>query len=195
MKLSVKNAVATAALSAVVLASSSFVVSAEEYQIDPTHSFVEFKTKHLGFSWLSGRFNTIDGTMTFDPSKGAEAQGIELVIDANSIDTNHAERDKHLRSADFFDVANYPTITFKSTKFEGDENGGTLHGDLTLHGVTKPIWFEVKKIGEGKDPWGGYRAGFEGQYTLTRSDFDMNYDLGPGAQQVEVDLFIEAIKK
>ncbi len=183
------------ALAAAFLTSAALPASAAEYQIDPTHSFIEFKTKHLGFSWLSGRFNTIEGTMTYDPAAGAAAQKISLTIDTASLDTNHAERDKHLRSADFFDVEKHPTATFVSTGFEGDENGGTLSGDLTLLGVTKPISFEVTKIGEGDDPWGGYRAGFEGTYTLARKDFGMGYNLGPAAENVEIDLMIEAIRK
>lgn len=183
------------ALAAAFLTSAALPASAAEYKIDPTHSFIEFKTKHLGFSWLSGRFNTIEGTMTYDPAAGAAAQKIALTIDTASLDTNHAERDKHLRSADFFDVEKHPTATFVSTGFEGDESGGTLSGDLTLLGVTKPISFEVTKIGEGDDPWGGYRAGFEGSYTLARKDFGMGYNLGPAAENVEIDLMIEAIRQ
>lgn len=182
------------ALGAAFLASAALPASAAEYKIDPTHSFIEFKTKHLGFSWLSGRFNKIDGTMTYDPSAGAAGQKISLTIDTASLDTNHAERDKHLRSADFFDVEKHPTATFVSTGFEGNENGGTLSGDLTLLGVTKAISFPVTKIGEGDDPWGGYRAGFEGSYTLVRKDFGMGYNLGPGAEEVQIDLMIEAIR-
>ncbi len=182
------------ALGAAFLASAALPASAAEYKIDPTHSFIEFKTKHLGFSWLSGRFNKIDGTMTYDPAAGAAGQKISLTIDTASLDTNHAERDKHLRSADFFDVEKHPTATFVSTGFEGNENGGTLSGDLTLLGVTKAISFPVTKIGEGDDPWGGYRAGFEGSYTLVRKDFGMGYNLGPGAEEVQIDLMIEAIR-
>ena len=102
---------------------------------------------------------------------------------------------KHLRGADFLDVETYPEASFVSTSYDRREDGGTLNGDLTLHGVTKPISFEVKKIGEGSDPWGGYRAGFEGQIDLTRSDFGMEFNLGPGAEVVKIDLYIEGIKK
>ena len=182
-------------LTAALITCVALPASAEEYIIDPTHSFIEFKTQHLGFSWLAGRFNTITGTFNFDPSGSPADQSIEVIIDPSSVDTNHAERDKHLRSADFLEVDTYPEAGFVSTSYEGDENGGTLNGDLTLHGVTKPISFEIQKIGEGDDPWGGYRAGFEGKYDLTRSDFDMNYDLGPGTEVVNIDLYIEGIKK
>jgi polyisoprenoid-binding protein YceI len=182
-------------ITAALLAAFTLPAAAAEYIIDPAHSFIEFKTGHLGFSWLSGRFNTIEGTMNFDPSAGPEAQGIELIIDPSSIDTNHAERDKHLRSSDFLDVDSFPEAGFISTNYDGDENGGTLTGDLTLHGVTKSISFEIQKIGEGDDPWGGYRAGFEGQFDLLRSDFDMGYNLGPAAEVINIGLYIEAIKK
>ena len=182
-------------LVAALLAAAALPASAASYKVDPAHSFVKFKTLHLGFSWLHGRFNTVEGNLTFDPSAGPDAQAIEIVIDTASVDTNHAERDKHLRSADFLNVAEYPTATFKSTGFDGDESGGTLTGDLTLHGVTKTISFDIEKIGEGDHPWGGYRAGFEGSYTLTRSDFGMEYNLGPGALEVEVGLYVEAIRQ
>ncbi len=183
-----------AGLAALAMSLSVSMANAAEYNIDPTHSFINFKTKHLGFSWLSGTFNKISGTMDFDPEGGAD-QKVNMVIDTASLDTNHAERDKHLRSPDFFDVEKFPTATFVSTGYSGDANGGTLSGDLTLHGVTKNISIDVSKIGEGEDPWGGYRAGFEGSYTLKRSDFGMDFNLGPAAEEVQVDLFIEAIKK
>lgn len=169
--------------------------SAAEYKIDLSHSAINFRTQHLGYSWLTGRFNKFDGKLSFDPEKGPEAQSIEIEIDTTSLDTNWADRDKHLRSADFFDVDKHPTATFKSTKFEGDAEGGTLTGELTLHGVTKEISFPVKKVGEGKDPWGGYRAGFTGAYTMNRADFGMGFNLGPAAEKVEIELLIEAIKE
>ncbi|MGI9493657.1 MAG: YceI family protein [Geminicoccaceae bacterium] len=167
---------------------------ATDYTIDLSHSFIQFRTKHLGFSWLSGRFNSFEGSMAYDPSAGPEAQSIELTIEAASLDTNHQERDENLRSADFFNVDEYPEITFTSTGYQGDAEGGTLTGALTLLGVTKEVAFDVKKIGEGEDLWGDYRAGFEGRYVLTRSDFGMDYDLGSSAEQVEIDLWIEGVR-
>jgi polyisoprenoid-binding protein YceI len=183
------------ALAATFVVSAGLPVIAADYIIDPQHSFVQFKTKHLGYSWLSGRFNSFEGTMQYDPAQGPAAQSINLTIDTASIDSNHAERDKHLRSADFFDVEKHPTAVFTSTGYEGDANGGTLSGNLTLLGVTKPISFEIRKIGEGKDPWGGYRAGFEGTYSLIRNDFGMGYNLGPTSEQIELELMIEAIRQ
>ena len=189
-----KNLLASA-LVAVPLAAIALPAAAAEYKLDPAHSFIVFKIKHLGFSWLVGRFNSFQGTMDFDPEAGPESQSIALVIDAASLDTNHAERDKHLRSDDFFNVSEFPTITFESTGYEGDETGGTLSGELTFLGVTRPISFPVRKIGEGPDPWGGYRAGFEGSYTMTRSDFGMDYDLGPAGRTAEIDLYIEGVRQ
>ncbi len=168
---------------------------ADNFKIDPTHSFIEFRTQHFGFSWLSGRFNSFEGSMNYDPDAGPGDQSISLTIDAASLDTNHEKRDEHLRGPDFFDVDNHPTATFTSTGYDGDAEGGTLIGELTLLGVTNEISFEISKIGEGEDPWGGYRAGFEGQYTLTRADYGMDYNLGPAAEQVELDLWIEAIRQ
>jgi polyisoprenoid-binding protein YceI len=170
------------------------VASAATYEVDPTHSFVQFRIKHLGFSWLYGRFNTLSGELSYDAEQ-PEASTIAVEIDTNSVDTNHAERDKHLRGEDFLDVSKYPSATFKSTKFTPEGEGGTLEGELTLHGVTKPITIEVTKIGEGTDPWGGYRAGFSGTTTLTRKDFGIDYDLGPAAESMELELGIEGIRK
>ena len=170
------------------------LVQAASYTIDPSHSFVKFETSHLGVSKLSGRFNKIVGKLMFDPAAGDGSQSVEVSIDTNSLDTNWADRDKHLRSGDFFNVEKFTNATFKSTKFRGDASGGTLTGTLTFLGVSKNIKFPITKIGEGKDPWGGYRVGFEGIYKMTRKDFGMDFNLGPAAELVDVTLQIEAIK-
>ena len=179
---------------AVSLGAVPQTISAAEYDVDPAHSFVQFRIKHLGYSTLVGRFNDVSGEFTHDPAD-PEASKIAVEIDAASVDTNHAERDKHLRSDDFLDVKKFPKATFVSTKYTGDEQSGTLEGTLTLHGVTKPVSLNVTKIGEGDDPWGGYRAGFEGTTSLTRKDFDMGYDLGPASESMELELFVEGIRK
>lgn len=181
-------------LSGLILVASSAVASAAEYQIDPTHSFVQFRVQHLGYSWLHGRFNNMTGNFKYDAEKPADS-AIEVTIETTSVDSNHAERDKHLRSADFLNVVEFPKATFKSTAFKGDANGGTLSGVLALHGVEKAIDIAVKKIGEGKDPWGGYRAGFSGTYVLTRKDFGLDYELGPASTTVELELGIEGIRQ
>ena len=185
----------TAAAGGALCTAAGPTAQAAEYRIDPSHSFIQFRTQHLGFSWLVGRFNRFEGSMTYDGEGGPDMQGIRLTIDAASLDTNHAERDKHLRGPDFFDVSSHPEVTFVSTGYEGGADGGTLTGDLTLLGVTRTISFPVRLIGEGNDPWGGYRAGFEGSYVLKRSDFGMDYNLGPAAEEVEIELMIEAIRE
>ena len=167
---------------------------AADYEIDPAHSFIEFRIKHLGYSWLYGRFNRFSGGFSHDPADPS-ANRISVSIDPASVDTNHAERDKHLRNPDFLDVEKYPDAGFESTKYTGDAESGTLDGMLTLHGVTKPISLELRKIGEGKDPWGGYRAGFIGTVTLTRGDFGISYNLGPASETMELELGIEGIRK
>lgn len=167
---------------------------AAEYEIDPTHSFVEFKIQHLGYSWMYGRFNGVSGNFKYDAEKPADS-AIDVVVDTTTIDTNHAERDKHLRSGDFLSVDKFPKASFKSTGYTGDANGGKLAGVLTVHGVEKPVEIDLKKVGEGADPWGGYRAGFVGTYTMTRKDFGIDYDLGPASASLDLEIGIEGIKK
>jgi polyisoprenoid-binding protein YceI len=172
----------------------SGAANAAEYEIDPTHSFVQFRIQHLGYSWMFGRFNGVAGNFKYDADKPADS-AIDVVVDTTTIDTNHAERDKHLRSGDFLNVETHPKASFKTTGYKGDANGGKLAGVLTVHGVEKPVEIDIKKIGEGADPWGGYRAGFEGTYTMTRKDFGMDYDLGPASASLQLEIGIEGIKK
>ncbi|QJD59393.1 YceI family protein [Pseudomonas sp. gcc21] len=170
---------------------------AADYVIDKEgqHAFINFKTGHLGFSMLHGRFNDFDGTFTWDQEK-PEASKVNVTIDTASVDTNHAERDKHLRSDDFLDTSKHPQATFVSTNVEmtGDDTA-KITGDLTLNGVTKPVVLDARFIGEGEDPWGGYRAGFEGTTTIKIKDFDISMDLGPAAAEVELEMSIEGIRQ
>ncbi len=170
--------------------------AAAEYEIDipGMHAAIQFRIYHLGYSVLTGRFNDFGGSFTWDKNNPQDSS-IEVTIKTASIDSNHAERDKHLREEDFLNVEKYPEATFKSTKYAGDAMGGKLEGILTLHGVSKPISIDVKYIGEGDDPWGGYRAGFEGHVSLRRSDFGMTYDLGPQSDAMDLDLYIEGVRK
>ncbi len=172
-------------------------VTAAEYVIDTkgAHASINFKIKHLGYSWLIGRFDTFEGTFSFDPEK-PEASTVNVEIDVNSINSNHAERDKHLRSADFLNVSENPKATFTSKRVEvtGDTTG-IIYGDLTLNGVTREIAIEGEYIGGGTDPWGGHRQGFAGTTTLTLADFDIDYNLGPDAREVELNLHVEGIEQ
>ena len=167
---------------------------AADYTIDPAHTFVQFHISHLGFSTLAGRFDKVQGGFNWDKAS-PQASAINITIEAASVDSNWPERDKHLRSPDFLSVEEFPEASFKSTKFNGDATGGKLEGDLTLHGVTKPIVIDVKAVGEGKDPWGGYRAGFDGTTSIQRSDFGVSKNLGPASETVYFDLHIEGIQK
>jgi len=187
----------TLSIMSIMLLFSVTANSAEQYKIDTkgAHAFIQFKIKHLGYSWLLGRFNTFDGGFQIDRNN-LENSSIEVNIDPSSIDSNHAERDKHLRGEDFLAVDQYPQAKFVSTSItKTGEDTAVVTGDLTLHGVTKPIDIEAKLIGEGKDPWGGYRIGFEGTTTFALKDFGIDYDLGPASTHVDMFLSIEGIKQ
>ena len=166
---------------------------ADDYAFDikGMHSFVQFRIQHLGYSWLYGRFNEFDGSFTYDEDAPEKAT-VTATIKTASVDTNHAERDKHLRSDDFLNVEKFPEATFKSTSFDGKE---ALVGDLTLNGVTKPVTLTVTQIGAGKDPWGGFRRGFEATTKFKMADFGITKNLGPASTEVEMTLSVEGIKK
>jgi polyisoprenoid-binding protein YceI len=171
--------------------------AAERYVIDTegAHAFIQFRIKHLGYSWLYGRFNEFGGTFTYDPDDHSNSQ-VQVNIKMASLDSNHAERDKHLRGSDFLDVGKYPTATFKSSSYkETGFNKGVLEGELTLKGVTKPIKIDVERIGNGPDPWGGYRRGFEGRAVFALKDFGIDYNLGPASRTVEMMLTVEGIRQ
>ncbi len=180
-----------------IAAINSTFAATDTYKIDTkgAHASIKFKIKHLGYSWLYGRFDTFDGTLMLD-EKAPENSTIEVTINTSSINSNHAERDKHLKGSDFLDVKKYPNATFKSTSVsKSGDNTGTIKGELTLHGVTKTIEIPVTHIGGGSDPWGGYRQGFSGSTTLTLKDYGIDFNLGPASTQVELILDIEAIKQ
>ena len=168
---------------------------AAEYKIDKEgqHAFIEFRIKHLGYSWLYGSFNDFDGTFTFD-EKNPAADKVNVVINTNSVDTNHAERDKHLRSKEFLNVSKFPQATFESTEVKKNGEGYSVVGNLTLNGVTKPVTLESKLTGQGSDPWGGYRAGFEANGNIKLKDFNITTDLGPASQEVELILSVEGVQ-
>lgn len=170
---------------------------AADYKIDKEgqHAFVNFKISHLGYSWLYGTFKDFDGSFSFDAAKPEESR-VQVELKTASVDTNHAERDKHLRSDDFLNVAKHPTATFASTAVKSTGEGtADITGNLTLNGVTRPVTIAARFIGEGSDPWGGYRAGFEGSTTLKLKDFDIKMDLGPASQEVELIISVEGVRQ
>jgi polyisoprenoid-binding protein YceI len=177
--------------------SAMMPAQAADYVIDTekAHAFIDFRIQHIGFSWMSGRFNDFTGTFSYDAEQ-PEASSVDVKIDVASVDTNFAERDKHLREK-FLHTKDYPQATFKSTSFEQQEDGTLIMtGDFTLHGVTNELVIPVEKVGEGEDPWGGYRAGFVGETSFTIADYGIDVTrLGPSAQEVYLTLSIEGIRQ
>ena len=159
---------------ALVLPASAF---AADYEIDPVHSSASFSVKHMMVSTVRGQFNKLSGTFLYDEKNPAKSK-LEATIDASSIDTNEPKRDEHLKSPDFFDVAKYPTITFKSTKVEKGAKGHLkVTGDLTMHGVTRPVTLDVEgPTAPAKDPWGNVKVGATATTTVNRKDFGLNWN-------------------
>ncbi|WP_395373543.1 YceI family protein [Marinicella sp. W31] len=171
--------------------------SAANYKIDTkgAHAFVQFRIQHLGYSWLWGRFDQFEGSFEYD-EKQPDKASLEITIDTTSLNSNHTERDKHLRDNRYLNVEKHPEAKFVSSSFKEEANGnGVMTGNLTLNGVTKEINIDVELVGAGDDPWGGYRRGYEGRTTLTLKDFNYGFDLGPKSQTVEMFLSIEGIRQ
>ena len=190
-----RTALLTTALAIGLLAVSS--TQAADYRVDSggKHAFIQFKVSHLGYSFVLGEFPDFTGSFSYD-AENPGASKISIDIDTTTADTRHAERNRHIRGSDFLDVKKYPEAKFVSTSYEeGADGKGTLEGDLTLHGVTRPVTIQTNKVGEGKDPWGGYRVGFEGNTTITMADFGIDYNLGPASRTVDLYLVIEGIRK
>jgi polyisoprenoid-binding protein YceI len=170
-------------------------VSAADYVIDTegAHASVNFKVSHLGYSFIKGRFNTFSGEFSYDEND-IEASTVAVVVDTTSLDSNHAERDKHLRGSNFIDAEKFSEASFSSTSVSSMGDGKlAVNGDLTLHGMTKPITINAQFIGGGEDPWGGERAGFEGTTRLELADFGIT--VAGASSYVDLELYVEGIKK
>jgi polyisoprenoid-binding protein YceI len=185
---------------AALLTAAPIAATAAEYKVDKAHTGVTFKIRHL-FTNVSGRFDDFEGKVTFDPENFADASA-EGTIQTASINTNNEKRDTHLKSPDFFDVEKYPTITFKSTKVtdvDKEKMTGKLHGNLTMHGVEKPIVLDVAYLGTAKDPWGNTRGGFVATTTINRKDFGINWNqtLDSGGlfvgEEVDIEINVEGV--
>jgi polyisoprenoid-binding protein YceI len=176
------------------------IVPPGRWQVDPTHSTVEFAVKHMGIARVRGKFTEFEGTL--DVAKdlaGSRASGKVMVA---SVTTNDEQRDAHLRSPDFFDVDNYPEITFESTRIEAvDDESSQVFGNLTMHGVAREVKLDVVISGTDEDPWGNTRVGLEAVGVIFRSEFDMKFNqaLGSGnmlvGDKVTMSLDISAIKQ
>ena len=186
-----KHSVIGSAVTAVLLL-GAWSAQAEDYKIDETHSFIQFRTKHLGYSWLYGRFNVIGGTFTYDAAQPSSNR-IAITVDTDSINTNHDLRDEHLQEK-YLHTNKAPKATFTSTAYTGDANSGEVTGELTLNNTKKIVTIPVKKIGEGSDPWGGYRVGFEGTLTIDTRDYGYNYQLGDSSYIVDLQLGVEGVR-
>lgn len=168
------------------------------YTIDPSHSTVEFVVKHMMFSKVRGRFAKFTGQFELAPGNDVPVS-ITADIDAASIDTREEQRDTHLRSADFFDVEKNPHLTFKSTRTEGTPDNFKVHGDLTIHGVTRQVALTGSFEGRGGDPWGGERVGYTAQTTINRKDYGLNWNAALEAggvlvsDEVKIELNVQGV--
>ena len=186
-------------VSMVFLATLPLFAASETFTADKNHSGAEFKIRHM-MSKVSGKFDDFTGTINIDP-KNAAASSVEFTINATSIDTGNENRDKHLRSADFFEVEKFPTITFKSASVrEAKKNVYNVTGTLTMHGVSKTVTLPVEFLGFQKDPGGNEKAGFSVNTTLDRKEYGINWNraLDSGgallSDDVAIEINIEAAK-
>jgi len=185
-------------LAAAVVAASP-TLAADTYQFDKSHTTVGFQIRHVVTN-VGGKFQDFSGSIKVDRVK-PENSSVEFTIQAASINTNEPKRDEHLKSPDFFDVTNQPTITFKSTSVKPTgKDTYEVAGNLTMHGVTKPVTLPITFLGEGRDPWGNEKMGFELQTTLNRKDYGViwNKALDQGGlllgDEVKVQISVEANK-
>ncbi|HEX4681733.1 MAG TPA: YceI family protein [Gemmatimonadaceae bacterium] len=171
------------------------------WTIDPTHAEVAFAVRHLMLSTVRGRFGAVAGTIQLDERNPAKST-VDVTVDVSSIDTRQEMRDNHLRSPDFFDVANHPTLRFVSKHVEGDINGEfRVVGDLTIRGTSKEVKLEVSLQGRGRDPWGNERAGFEAKGKINRSEFGLTWNQALEAggvavgDEVKISIDVELVKQ
>lgn len=183
---------ASASIAAGALAAPAY---SADYKIDTEgmHASINFTVPHLGISFITGRFNDFEGSYVYD-EENPENNSISVTVQTESIDTNHAERDKHVRSEDFMNTSEHPTASFSTSSYEDNGDGtGTLTGDLTFYGNTQEITVDVTKTGEGEDPWENYRTGFMGETTIDTEDFGMPSMFGN--IPVELTIYVEGIRQ
>ena len=185
----------TLAGAATLTASMMVNADVETYELDPAHTYPHFTVNHLGFSTMHGRFNTTSGTITIDKAKGTGSVNIE--VDVNSIDTAHAKRDEHLRGPDFFNAAEFPKMTYKSTKVTiNKDNSAVVEGNLTIMGVSQPVTLNVEKMNCGVHPFNKKEVcGFDATATIKRSDFGIKYGLPAIGDEINMNIEAEGVKK
>jgi polyisoprenoid-binding protein YceI len=193
-----KTAIASALTVAAAVVTLVPMAQADDYVIDTEgqHAFVQFKINHLGYSYILGNFEEFSGQFHYDPDN-LDAAKVEMDVQVGSLNSNHAERDRHFLSDDFLSAGDYPTATFVSTGFtpNGDSDG-VLTGDLTLKGETREIEMPVTLVGAGEDPWGAYRAGFEGSTMLTLADYGIDMsDFPESMHELELYVTFEGVRQ
>ncbi len=185
------------------LVATPALAHAADYAVDPTHSSASFTVKHMMVSTVRGEFGKISGTASWSKPDYSDAK-VEITIDATSIDTREPKRDAHLKSPDFFDTAKFPTLTFKSKRVTAGKSAGhvTLVGDLTMHGVTKEVSFDVTGPSqEMKTPFGTIAVGAEATARINRKDFGLNWNKALEAggvlvsENVDIDVYLELSRK
>jgi polyisoprenoid-binding protein YceI len=167
---------------------------ADTYNVDPVHSSVVFGVKHNSVTDFYGAFKEISGTVTFDAADLSKSS-VELSVPVESVDTRNEKRDQHLKSPDFFNAKQFPAITFKSNKIEGSGDNYKVSGDLTIHGVTKPITVDFKRGPDGKGGQGKTVGGGQAHFTIKRSDYDMKFMTGPIGDDVNIIVSLEGVKQ
>jgi polyisoprenoid-binding protein YceI len=178
----------------VLLVAIAVPAAADDYTIDGMHTSVSFKIAHIGLSWTHGRFNDVSGSFSIDPADASKCT-FSLSIKANSIDTNNAKRDDHLRSPDFLNVKQYPTLTFKSTSVKPIKDGYLVTGELNLHGTTKSVSFSLIGGRKAEFPKGVQRTGYTTDLAIKRSDFGMDKMAPAIGEEVFISISFEGTKK
>ncbi|EWH00438.1 YceI family protein [Halomonas sp. BC04] len=184
-----KTTLVTALTAAALIPLSQAQAADYVVDTDGQHAFIQFKINHLGYSYILGNFESFEGRFHYD-ADNLEASSVEMEVDVTSLNSNHAERDRHFLSDDFLSAGDYPTATFVTTGFtpNGDSEG-VLSGELTLKGETREVEMPVTLMGEGEDPWGNYRAGFEGSTMLTLEDYGIDMSDFPEVMH-ELELYV-----
>jgi polyisoprenoid-binding protein YceI len=168
--------------------------AADTYTVDPIHSFIVFKVGHLNIGYVIGMFTEFTGTIVAD-KKHPEKSSVEIAVISSSVNTHVEKRDEDLQSDNYLNVLEFPEICFKSTKVKKiDDKTYEVTGDMSLHGITKEIRTTVHLLGEGKDPWGGYRIAFSTDFDIMRSDYGMTKEIPGAADKVHISLVTEALK-
>ncbi|AHI05200.1 hypothetical protein BDW_03460 [Bdellovibrio bacteriovorus W] len=192
-----KALLASALISLVSVSAMAKTIPAGTYNIDPAHSNVTFKIRHLVISTVEGRFSKFDGKIVIDPK--VEKSKAEMNVDVASINTDNKDRDDHLRSADFFDAAKYPKITFVVKKIKADGDDFKITGDLTIKGKKKEVTLEADYLGDVQDPFGNHKIAFSAEGKISRKDFGITWnnmvEAGPVVgDEVKLVLNIQAAK-